>query len=108
MSIFFDHNPDTGVTETFDYDPVLDQVMITTSQEVSGFLDRMNEIRKNPDISAKGIRENWWAYCSIPPVVELELRNKGLRLEDKNDMKAILREINTNYPFLKYTDKSHR
>ena len=107
MPIFFDHNPDTGVTETFDYDPVLDQVMITMSQDVTGFLDRMNAIRNTPEISAKGIKEDWWAYCSIPPVVEIELRNKGLNLHDKNHMKAILKEINTNYPYLKYTDKKH-
>ena len=107
MSIFFDHDPVTGITETFDYCPVSDTVSITTSQDVSGFLDRMNEIRKNPDISAKGIKEDWWAYCSIPPVVELELRNKGLNLHDKNHMKAILKEINTHYPYLKYTDKHH-
>jgi hypothetical protein len=107
MSIHFDYDPETGITETFDYDPVLDQVSITASQDVSGFLDRMNAIRNNPDISAKGIKEDWWFYASIPPVVELHLRNKGLSLYDKNATKAILQEINTNFPFLKATDKKH-
>lgn len=108
MPLLFDHNPDTGVTEYFDYDPIKDQVRITTTQDVTAFLDRMNALRNNPEISSKGIKEDWWHYASIPPVVEIELRNKGLKLEDKNHMKAILREINTNYPYLKSTDKWHR
>lgn len=107
MPILFDYDPVTGLKEYFDYDPVLDQVSITTEQDVSFFLDRMNEIRKNPDISSSGIKEDWWYYCSIPTVVELELRNKGLHLENKDHMKAILKEINTNYPFLKATTKKH-
>ena len=108
MPIFFDFDSETGITETFDYDPISDAVSITASQDVTAFLDHMNALRKDPSISAKGIREDWWHYCSIPPVVELHLRNKGLKLEDKNHMKAILREINTNFPYLRSTDKWHR
>lgn len=107
MPILFDHNPDTGVSEYFDYDPILDQVRITTSQDVSGFLDRMQAIRNDPGISARGIKEDWWLYCSIPPVVEIELRNKGLDLNNKDHFKAIMKEINTNYPYLKATNKCH-
>lgn len=107
MSIHFDFDPVTGITEVFDYCPVTDQVSITASQDVTAFLDHMNALRKDPSISAKGIKEDWWHYCSIPPVVELHLRNKGLKLEDKNHMKAILREINANFPYLRATDKRH-
>ena len=108
MPIFFDFDAETGITETFDYCPVNDTVSITSSQDLSGFLDRMQAIRNMPEISAKGIKEEWWHYCSIPPVVELHLRNKGLKLENKNHMKAILREINSEFPYLKSTDKWHR
>lgn len=108
MPILFDRNPETGVTEYFDFDPITDQVSITTTQDVSGFLDRMQALRNNPDISAQGIKEEWWHYCSIPEVVELELRKKGLCLENKDHFKAILKEINSNYPYLKATDKWHR
>lgn len=108
MPIFFDHNPDTGVTETFDYDPITDSVAITATQDVTGFLDRMQAIRNDPSISQKGMKEEWWHYCSIPEVVELELRKKGLKLENKDHFKAILKEINSNYPYLKATEKWHR
>lgn len=108
MPILFDFNPDSGVTETFDYDPITDQVAITATQDVSAFLDHMQALRNDPSLSQKGMKEEWWHYCSIPEVVEIALRNKGLKLEDKNHTKAILQEINANYPYLKATDKWHR
>ena len=108
MPVFFDYDPETGITETFDYDPITENVMITASQDVSGFLDHMNELRKDPEISKKGMKEDWWHYCSIPPVIEIELRNKGLFLENKDHIKAIFKEINTNYPYLRATEKWHR
>ena len=107
MPILFDFDSETGVSEYFDYDPIKDQVSITTEQDVTGFLDRMNAIRNTPEISAKGIKEDWWLYASIPTVVELELLKEGLKLHDKNHTKAILKEINANYPFLKATEKRH-
>ena len=108
MPMFFDHDPETGVTEYFDYDPINDQVTITAKQDVTQFLDHMQAIRNDPSISQKGMKEEWWHYAAIPTVVELELLKKGLRLEDKNHTKAILREINTNYPYLRATEKWHR
>ena len=108
MPVFFDYNPDTGVTETFDYDPITENVMITASQDVSGFLDHMKAVREDPSIAKKGLKEEWLLYASIPTVVEIELRNKGLKLEDKNATKAILKEINTNYPYLKAWTGTHR
>lgn len=106
--MLFDHDPETGVTEYFDYDPINDSVSITTTQDVTHFLDRMNAIRSNPEISQKGMKEDWWCYASIPVTVELELRKKGLHLDNRDHMKAILREINANYPYLKATTKWHR
>jgi hypothetical protein len=107
VPIFFDYDAETGIRETFDYDPIQDRVMITATQDVTGFLDLMNEIRKHPEISAKGMKEEWWHYASIPPVVEMELKKKGLDLNNKDHMKPILREINANYPYLKSTTKNH-
>ena len=107
MPILFDVNPDTGVKEYFDYDPINDQVIMSYEQDVSGFLDRMNNIRNAPEISAKGIKEDWWLYCSIPPVVEMELKKKGLTVGKTSDMPRIFKEINVNYPYLKATTKNH-
>lgn len=108
MPILFDIDAETGVKTYYDYDPIKDQAILTYEQDVSHFLDRMNAIRNNPEISAKGIKEDWWLYCSIPEVVEMELMKKGLYLHNKDHMKAILKEINTNYPHLRATEKWHR
>lgn len=107
MPILFDYDPETGIREYFDYDPIKDEVRITASQDVTGFLDRMNAIRNDPSISARGIKEDWWLYCSIPPVVEMELRNRGLDLNNREHMKDIFKIINTEYPYLKATEKKH-
>jgi hypothetical protein len=107
MPILFDYDAETGVKTMFDYDPIKDQAFLTYEQDVSGFLDRMQDIRNNPEISANGIKEDWWHYCSIPPVVEMELMKKGLYLHRPDDMKEILKIINSDYPFLKATTKRH-
>ena len=107
MSILFDYDAETGVTTHFDYDPIKDAVSLTYSQDVTGFLDRMKMMRNDESYSQKGIKEDWWHYCSIPPVIEMELLKKGLSLDRKDDHKAIFREINANYPYLKSTDKKH-
>lgn len=107
MSILFDYDPETGVQTYFDYDPVSDCVALSYKQDVTGFLDRMKHLRNDESYSAKGIKEEWWHYASIPPVIEMELRNKGLDLNNKDHHKAIFREINANYPALKSTTKKH-
>jgi len=108
MSIIFDIDAESGVKTFFDYDPIRDQVFLTYEQDVSHFLDRMQAIRNNPEISAKGIKEEWWLYCSVPEVIEMGLMKKGLFLHNKDHMQAILKEINTNYPRLRATEKWHR
>ena len=107
MAILFDFDPVTGIKETFDYDPIKDAVTITTEQDLTGFLDHMKAVRSDASISDKGIKEDWWLYASIPTVVELELMKKGLHLSNKDHHKAIFREINENYPYLKATEKRH-
>jgi hypothetical protein len=107
VPIAFDYDAETGITETFDYDPITESFSIVSTQDITGFLDTMKTARLDVDKTTKGIKEDWWHYCSIPTVVELELRKKGLCLENKDHMKAILHEINVNYPYLKATEKKH-
>lgn len=106
MPILFDVDPDTGMQTYFDYDPINDQVGLTYQQDVTGFLDRLRAMR-NEKVTDAGIKEEWWHYASIPPVVEIELRNRGLDLNNKDHMKDILKVINAEFPYLKTTDKWH-
>ena len=103
--ILFDKNAN-GTKEYFNYDELTDTTTITTVQDVSSILDRMKNVRN--EIGDKSlIKEEFWHYATIPEVVEIELRNKGINIYDKNDTKRILREINENYPYLKATNKKH-
>lgn len=104
MPVFFDHDPVTGVTQTYDYDPTTDSHILTSHQDLSAFLDTMQAKRNNPDYWRKGVKEEFAHYASIPPVIELALRKKGIDIHDKTQTKRILNEINQNYPYLKTTD----
>lgn len=108
MPVFFDHDPLTGVTQTYDYDPLTDTHAITSHQDLSGFLELMKAKRNNPDAWKKGVKESWAHYASIPPVIQLEMRKKGIDLHNPSHFKAALREVNENYQFLKATDKTIR
>ena len=107
MSILFDYDPVTGLKETFDYDPINDAVTITTEQDITGFLDQMKALRNNPELSAKGIKEDWWLVAKVPQVVELELMKQGLFLSNPDNLKQIHKIIQRDYPYLKATDKKH-
>lgn len=107
MPLLLDHDPLTGVTQYFDYDPIKDEFSITSVQDVKPFLDHLQALRNDPEYSKKGMKAEWWHYASIPAVVEIEMRKKGIDIYDKSATQAIIKEINTNYPWLKATEKKH-
>jgi hypothetical protein len=106
MSEFFDYNPEKGLRYDTDYDPMTGKITLHTSQDVQPSVDWATKIR-HAGARDKGIKNELWHYCTIPTHVELELRQKGLNIYDKNCTKDLLREINTNYPHLKMTRKHH-
>jgi hypothetical protein len=101
--IYFDHDPVTGVVQYYDYDPMTDSHSITSVQDVSAFLDEMKRKRDDPDYWKKGVKEEFAHYATIPAVVEMQLKAKGIDLYDKDATKALIREIETHYPFCKTT-----
>lgn len=106
MKRFFDANKDAGTVNYFDYDDQTDEITIQTVQDVSGLLDQLRN--KRNDIGDRAIKEEFWHYATIPAVVEIELRNKGIDIYDKNCTKRLYKEINENYPWLKASNKHHR
>lgn len=107
MAQIIDTNPDTGLQTLLDYDPVTDKFSVGYKQDLSGFLSALQE-RRNKEDSAAGIKENWWHYCSIPEIVQLELHAKGIDVLNPAHSKRVFDEINANYPYLKLTNKTHR
>ena len=103
MSVFFDYDPTTGVTQTFDYDPVTEDVRLTSTQDLTAFFEAIKQKRDNPDAWAKGVKEEFAHYATIPPVIQMELMKKGIDIHNPNQTKELLKEINTSYPYLKAT-----
>lgn len=104
MPILFDHDPVTGMTQYFDYDPMTGDIFISHEQDVSGMLDAFSQKRNDPEAWKKGVKESFAHYATIPAIVELELRKKGIDINDKSQTKRIIQEIEKNYPYLKVTD----
>jgi hypothetical protein len=83
-----------------------DEITVHSVQDVQPFIDHATRVR-NSGVADKGIKRDVWKYCTIPTHVELALRDKGINIYKKEDQKAMLKEINTNYPYLKYTRLHH-
>lgn len=107
MAIFFDKDPITGITQYYDYDPTTDEHLIHSVQETDSLIEKLKQARNNPDIWNKGVKESWVHYASIPPIIEMQLKAKGIDIYNKDQTKELLKEINENYPFLKTTTKKH-
>jgi hypothetical protein len=103
MSVHFDYDPLTGVTQTFDYDPVTEDVRLTSTQNLDAFFEELKQKRNNPDAWAKGVKQEFAHYATIPPVIQMELMKKGIDIHNPNQTKELLKEINTSYPYLKVT-----
>lgn len=100
----------SGDTKTyFGMDELTGNIQITTEQNLTGFLERMKKMRV--DSSERwnhGVKEDWLHYASIPAVVIMELKNKGIDVFNPEDEKKLLAELNSNYPYLKTVDhKTH-
>jgi len=104
MSEFLDYDPDTGMRYDMESDGK-GELKIYSSEDVEPLLEHTKRIRNKNDNS--GIKREFWKYCSIPTSVYLELRKKGIDMYNKNHTKAFMREINQNYPHLKYTTLHH-
>jgi hypothetical protein len=66
MPILFDKDPITGVTQYYDYDPVNDIHMIHNVQDFTPLVEKLKQAQNNPDAWAKGVKESWVHYASIP------------------------------------------
>jgi hypothetical protein len=90
---------DNGREEYFDYDPINDQMNIQVREDVTSLLEAMDSKRKQ-ERWGKEVKDDFVHFAKIPVAVELELMNKGIKLGDKNCTQRLIKEIQTNYPYL--------
>ena len=76
---------------------------LTSTQDLDTFFASVKAKRDNPDAWAKGVKEEFAHYASIPPVIEMELLKQGIDIHNPHQTKELLKAINTKYPFLKVT-----
>jgi hypothetical protein len=100
-----EYDPYTGVTEINVADEDGDDIRTHRVQDVEPLLARTAEARNtgSADAGNKDLR----LYASVPMVVAYELLNKGINVFNPDHMPKVLAEINSNYPHLKYTNKTH-
>jgi len=111
MPEFFDYDPHKGVRTTYDYDNSNGNALFYQDQDLEGYFAMTAEAR-NTDRMRKGMMDGGrelHMYASIPEVVQIELRNKGIDIYSKDPtmIRRMFKEINTNYPMCKVTNRSH-
>jgi len=104
------YNPLTGVQEWIEVEEGVGEDIwrIRKEQDIEPILNFTAAVR-NSGASDEHFKQDDFAclYAVIPLVVEVELLNKGINIHDPGCTKRLLEEINTNYPYLKTTDKVH-
>lgn len=105
MPTFLDYDPVTGIRHDFDYDEMTGEAKIHYTQDVEPLLDYTRALASE-GATDKGIKKGFWLYAKIPALVQVQMHQKGIDLADPDSTKAILAEINSNYPHLKCTQKN--
>lgn len=102
MSDFFEVDAN-GIRTDFKWSENAQEYALIRTADVEPVLDAAARARNGAGVNREDIKRNWWFYCSIPPIVQLQLREKGINIHDKDHQDAMIAEINTNYPHLKMT-----
>lgn len=90
---------ENGIEEWLEYDPITDMMNIQTRQEVGPVLEAMNHKRLQERWGSE-MKADFVHFAKIPAVVEIELKQKGIDIHDRNCTQRLMREIQTNYPYL--------
>ncbi len=104
MAAFVDYDPLRGVETWADGDDS-NRLQVHYRQDVEPLLD-LTARERNEGVNDK--RNNLTLYARIPAVVILELKNKyGVDIFKKDHLKRAFDLINSEYPRLKTTYKTH-
>jgi hypothetical protein len=108
MSTFFDFDPVTGVRYDFAYNEDTGDALIHRSADVEGLLRATHEARATGSADKNWKRDMPTLYAEIDPITITALLKKGIdifNLKTPAQQKAFFKEIETNYPMLKCTEK---
>lgn len=107
MAAFLDYDPLRGMAEYQDSTYGDNRLQIHYRQDVESVLE-LNKQERNGGLTDYGIKNDLWLYARIPPVMILKLKYEyGLDVNNKNHLGRIFYLINTEFPYLKCTEKHH-
>ena len=106
MGNFLHTDPNSGLSYYEDTDEVSGITKIRSMQDVEPVLRRA-EMKRKEGTSDKGIAGHMKEYCYLPMGIMLEMMKKGINMMNPSpsDWNSFFREIETNYPHLKTTEK---
>ena len=107
MAKFIDCNPSNNMEMWADSTYGDHRQQFHYRQDVEPVLEVARTERIN-GLTDGGIKKDLWLYARIPPVVILELKHKyGVDIFRRDHMKRAMELINSEYPALKCTEKTH-
>jgi hypothetical protein len=102
---FLDYDADTGLAYYTEQDG--DKTFVRSEQDCSAILDHVAE-KRNSGAGDNRIAGHMNHVAEIPNAVGLEMLKKGINvwnIRGKAEETKLLREIETNYPHLKVTQR---
>lgn len=105
-----DYDPETGVTDVFEYDPLTDTTTLSRQQDVETILEDNKLLQNNDDYWKHGVKNDFAHYATIPLIlIEKWLNEEGLDVFNKNHEKRVFQKLNSpEYRYLKTTTKVHQ
>jgi len=103
MAEFFEVDPLTGIRTDLSWSEHEQKMTVIRSADVEPVLDWTRSMASEVGMNRPDIKEGWWLYAKLPPIVIVQMRAKGINVFDKNDQKRMFAEINSHYPWLKTT-----
>lgn len=103
----YEYNPEGGTYYEIEDHPD-GGVIVRTMQDVSPILEQTKKVR-NSGLNDGGIKKGWWKYATIPSAVWLKWKHEdGIDIFNKDHEKAVMKKINSEYPYLKNTERHHQ
>jgi hypothetical protein len=103
MSDFIEIDPVTGIRSDFKWNENDQRYTIERVADVEPVLDFAKAMANDGGLNRADIKRGWWLYATIPPIVIVQMRAKGIDIFNQDHQARMLAEINSNYPMLKCT-----
>lgn len=104
-----DHDPLTGITTWFDYDPATDTSYVGRVQDAEAILEVNKALAKESSYTREGMRDAWLHYATIPLLlIEKWKAEEGIDVFNKDHARRVFQKLNApEYRYLKTTNKVH-